>query len=197
MTWSTEISQRYANAFYELVLDHKQVDIVLKDFEILSQILAKPSATYKHSHHDKSDFFRLLAGPLLTLEQKIGLIENIFQGQDSEGISEISINFLKFLLYKNRMAYMLEIITAFNARHDKQKGLIRGQVFTCQNLTADEKAQIEKVMTQRLKKQVYFEYHQRPSLLGGILVKAGGFLFDGSVANQLLILKEKLLEIHK
>ena len=185
MTWSTEISQRYANAFYEFTEGQKQIEIVLKDFEFIQQVLVR-------THHHKSDLFRLLTGPLLAPEQKINLIEKIFHGQDLKQISKISVNFLKFLLYKNRMAYMLEIINAFKDRHDRQKNLIRGQVFTCQDLTAEERVQIETIMTQKLKKQVYFEYHQRPSLLGGLLIKVGGFLFDGSIANQLLLLKEDL-----
>ena len=198
MIWLSEVSQRYAKAFYELVASKDQVDVVLKDFRIFLQVLAEPlieqEASGVFDRHKKSKIFTLLSGPLLTVEQKRKLIDDVFEVQQGL-VSALSVNFLKFLLHKNRIDNILEIITAFRSRHDREKNLIRGQVFTHYDLTVEEKAQVEKAMAQRLKKQVYFKYFKRPSLLGGILIKLDGLLFDGTIANQLLMLKEHLKKV--
>ena len=96
------------------------------------------------------------------------------------------------MLYKNRIDHILEIITAFRSGHDRAENLVRGQVFADYDLTMEEKTQVEKAMVERLKKQVHFEYFKRSSLLGGILIKLDGLLFDGTIANQLVVLKEHL-----
>ena len=194
MILSSEISQRYAKAFYELVSSKKQVDVVLKDFKVFLNVLTESSEDEQETEglfkgHQKSKIFTLLSGPLLTIEQKRKLIDDVF-GQGL--VSAVSIDFLKFLLHKNRIGHILEIITAFRSGHDRTENLVRGQVFTDSDLTADQKAQVERAMAERLQKQVHFEYFKRPSLLGGVLIKLDGLLFDGTIANQLVILKEHL-----
>lgn len=191
----TEVSQRYAKAFYELVSSKDQVDVVLKDFKVFLQVFTESSIEEKTSEllgrHQKSKIFTLLSGPLLTIEQKRQLIDDIFGLQESR-VSVISIDFLKFLLHKNRIGHILEIIGAFSDKHDRQENLIRGQVFTHSDLTVEERAEVEKAMSERLNKQVSFKYFKRPSLLGGVLIKLDGWLFDGTISNQLVMLKEHL-----
>ena len=199
MMWLTEVSQRYAKAFYELVASKDQVDVVLKDFKVFLQVLTKSLEVKQETdevsvRHQKSQIFTLLSGPSLTIEQKRKLIDDIF-GRDL--VSAISMDFLKFLLHKNRIDNILEIIMAFRNRDDRNKNLMRGQVFVHYDLTTEEKAQVERAMSQRLKKQVHFEYIKRSSLLGGILIKLDGMSFDGTIVNQLVMLKEHLLKTGK
>ena len=196
MILSSEISQRYANAFYEIVADKNQIDVVLKDFKVFLNVLTGSSEVEQETDelfkgHQKSKIFTLLSGPLLTIEQKGQLIDDIF-GVQQGLVSAVSMDFLKFLLHKNRIDKILEIIAAFRSRHDGTENLVRGQVFSHYDLTVEEKGQIEKAMAERLKKQVHFEYFKRPSLLGGVLIKLDGWLFDGTIANQLVMLKEHL-----
>ena len=196
--WLTEVSQRYAKAFYELVASKDQVDIVLKDFKMFLQVLTESSMEQEtdgvSDRYQKSKIFTLLSGPLLTIEQKRRLIDDVF-GVQQGLVSAISVDFLKFLLHKNRIDNILEIITAFRDRHDRQKNLIRGQVFSYYDLSTEERVQVEKAMADRLKKQVDFKYFKRPSFLGGILIRLDGLLFDGTIANQLVMLKEHLKKV--
>ena len=132
MMWLSEVSQRYAKAFYELVASKGQTDVVLNDFRIFLQGLTESSMEQKTSkvfdRYQKSKIFTLLSGPLLTIEQKRKLIDDVF-GVEQGLVSAVSIDFLKFLLHKNRIDNILEIITAFRNRHDRQENLIRGSGF--------------------------------------------------------------------
>ena len=179
--------------FMNLYLARIKLIWFLKDFRVFLQVftesLMEKSTSQMSDSHQRSKIFTLLSGPLLTIEQKRKLIDDIF-GQGL--VSNVSIDFLKFLLHKNRIDHILEIIVAFRSIHDRKENLIRGQVFAQYDLTAEEKALIEKAMAERLKKQVHFEYLKRPSLLGGILIRLDGMLFDGTIANQLVMLKEHL-----
>ena len=94
---SSEVSQRYAKAFYELVVGKDQVDVVLKDFEIFLRVLTESSEKESEtselfSRHQKSQIFTLLSGPLLTFEQKRKLIDDIFGG---DLVSSASVDFFK------------------------------------------------------------------------------------------------------
>ena len=193
----SEVSQRYARAFYDLLASKDQVDVVLKDFKVFWQVFTESSKIELEGgevsdRYQKSEIFTLLSGPLLNFQQKRKLIDDVF-GRVS--VSSVSIDFLKFLLYKNRIDNILGIIMAFRSRHDRQKNLIRGQVFTHSDLTKEEKAKVEKAMAQRLNKQVCFEYFRRPSFLGGVLIRLDGLLFDGTIANQLVMLREHLKKV--
>ena len=188
MIWSSEVAQRYAQAFYDLAKG--QIEEVLKDFEIIEAILTSSAL---QSEGQQGEAFLILSSPLLTLEEKVTFIDRIFKGQGECLLSQISMNFLKFLLHKNRMESILEIITAFRSWHDQQQNIVRGQVFSYKDLTDEDKMQLQKAMSDRLQKHVVLEYFKDSSLLGGLLVKIGSLLFDGTVTGRLNALKKSLI----
>ncbi len=193
MIYPSEVAQRYADAFYDLLASQNQIDVILKDFEMLSEVLKQPI----QDSPSPQNMLSLLSGPLLNTEQKINLLQSIlYPNSSSEKISQKNhrlLSFLKFLIYKNRIHLILEIIMAFQYRHNEDRGVIKGEVFSDQHLTPEEKQIIERFATQKLNKTVHFEYCERPSVLGGVLVKVGGFLFDGTAAGQLHLLKDQLI----
>lgn len=203
---SLEIADRYGQAFYMLVKEqgqkkHIQIDLILKDFQQLQVILKQPIKAQGQISHN---LFDLLSSPLLSLREKTSFMDKVFQTQTSFGnqpespyidLSQVTLDFLKFLLYKNRIANILDIIKAFQDQHDLSQNRVRGHVFSYQDLTSEEKTQIEMAISKRLQKQVCFEYSKDLSLLGGILVKVGSLFFDGSLSHQLNLLRQQVTSL--
>jgi F-type H+-transporting ATPase subunit delta len=70
----------------------------------------------------------------------------------------------------------------------------RVNVKTAFPLSNDLAAQIKKIMEGLTKKEVEMVIEQDPSLIGGIVVKVGDTLYDGSVKAQLNKIRELLGE---
>lgn len=218
---SLEIADRYGQAFYMLVKEqgqkkhsqkkHSQIDLILKDFQQLQVILKQP---IKDQGQISYNLFDLLSSPLLSLREKTSFMDKVFQthsdkiqtdkdqmgkgyqpGSPHIDLSQVTLDFLKFLLYKNRIANILDIIKAFQDQHDLSQNRVRGHVFSYQDLTSEEKTQIEMAISKRLQKQVCFEYSKDSSLLGGILVKVGSLFFDGSLSHQLNLLRQQVTSL--
>lgn len=218
---SLEVADRYGQAFYMLVKEqgqkkhgqkkhgqkkhgqkkHGQIDLILQDFRKLQAILKQP---IKDQSQISYNFFDLLSSPLLSLKEKTSFIDKVFQTQMDKGnqpgyphieLSQITLDFLKFLLYKNRIANILDIIKAFQDQYDLSQNRVRGHVFSYLDLTSEEKTQIEVAISKRLQKQVCFEYSKDLSLLGGVLVKVGSLLFDGSLSHQLNLLRQQVTSL--
>lgn len=189
MTHPSEVAKRYAHAFYTVVLDQYHVEDILKDFKVLEVVLTSPIPSMSQN---QNTLFHILAIPLLLLKEKEALIDHVFQ-ENTFKLSQNVVGFLKFLLYKNRMVLILEIISAFRNKHDQQQNVVRGQVFTPYDLTTDEKKHLKDAISHRIPKHIHLEYLRDSSILGGILVKVESLLFDGTITHQLDLLEHHLI----
>lgn len=67
-------------------------------------------------------------------------------------------------------------------------GLVRSAV----PLTAEEKARLEKGLVARFGEELALTYEVDPSIIGGVVVRVGDLVMDGSVATKLTALREEL-----
>ena len=67
-------------------------------------------------------------------------------------------------------------------------GLVRSAV----PLTAEEKARLEKGLVARFGEELALTYEVDPSIIGGLVVRVGDLVMDGSVATKLTALREEL-----
>jgi F-type H+-transporting ATPase subunit delta len=67
-------------------------------------------------------------------------------------------------------------------------GLVRSAIA----LTADEKARLEKGLVARFGEELALTYAVDPSIIGGVVVRVGDLVMDGSVAAKLTALREEL-----
>jgi F-type H+-transporting ATPase subunit delta len=67
-------------------------------------------------------------------------------------------------------------------------GLVRSAV----PLTAAEKAKLEKGLDARFGEELALTYEIDPSIIGGVVVRVGDLVMDGSVATKLTALREEL-----
>jgi F-type H+-transporting ATPase subunit delta len=73
---------------------------------------------------------------------------------------------------------------------DEELNIARGEVITAYPISDEEKREIENVLKDYLKKEVILESKVDERIIGGIKIRIGDLIFDGTLKTQLGKFKE-------
>ncbi len=177
---SSDIARRYSQALFEIAGEEKNYETYFDDLEKFSSLL-----------EENENLKEFLFNPIFAREDKKAVVSEIIQ---KVGVSPISANFLRLLVDKGRISALGEIVDAYQQLMDQALGKARVSVKTAFPLSAELVADVKKTMEGLTKKQVEMVVEEDPSLLGGIVVKIGDTLYDGSIKAQLSKIRELLGE---
>lgn len=108
------------------------------------------------------------------------------------GTDAVCSHFLLLLVEKERIRYLPAIFKIYRQLEDNLAGRLRARVVTARPLDDAQVAAIKKSLEGRFDKTILLEESEDPEILGGIVCKVDGMVFDGSVRTQLEILKESI-----
>jgi F-type H+-transporting ATPase subunit delta len=135
------------------------------------------------------EFFRLVANQIFSVEERKGILNRVL---DRSGFPPIIQNFLRLLLDKNRIGAIKEISEHYGKLTDELMGITRAQVMTAWPMKDHAVLKIKEALETISSGEVKIEVKDDAALIGGIVVKIGDTLLDGSVRAQLEGLKESL-----
>jgi F-type H+-transporting ATPase subunit delta len=116
------------------------------------------------------------------------LLLNICEGQlDQEGS-----NFLKLLIENNRLSLIVAIAEIFETYKAEDEGSIDVDVTTAFAFTKESKQSFNITLEKAFGKKINMKIAVDSSLIGGVLVRAGDQVIDGSVRGQLQQLAQRL-----
>ena len=107
------------------------------------------------------------------------------------GLQDVLIRFLEVVFDRDRIAALPEISTAFSTLADASAGMVRVEVVTARGISDDERWKIQENLGGRLfaqsgtAKRLEFHWKISPEIMGGMVVKFGGKVLDGSVKGRL------------
>lgn len=107
---------------------------------------------------------------------------------DNEGI-----NFLKLLLLNNRLSLLPNIAEQFEALKAEEEGYVDVEVVSAYAFTKEEKQKFSATLEKKFNKKIHMNVTVDKSLIGGVLVRAGDRVIDGSVRGQLQQLQKALM----
>ena len=111
---------------------------------------------------------------------------------EKSDFSDLLKNFLNLLLDKNRIGSIQEITEYYEKLTDDISNVARAEVITTRPLKDDAKERLGKAIEALTSKSVKMEVREDKGLIGGVIVKIGDLVLDGSVKAQLEGLKESL-----
>ncbi|MBW1804998.1 MAG: F0F1 ATP synthase subunit delta [Deltaproteobacteria bacterium] len=172
----SRLSKRYAKALFGL---GKEND----DFGQYGQELTEfTDFCVKHE-----DFGQVIANPIFSVEDRKKVLKSIL---DKSGFSGMVMNFLNLLLDKNRIG-AIEAITEHYARlTDEASNIARAEMITSRPLKGEALEKIVRSLEKLTSKKIEPDVREDRSLIGGVVVKIGDIVLDGSVKAQLEGLKE-------
>ncbi|TDX59171.1 ATP synthase F1 subunit delta [Orenia marismortui] len=179
-----QIAEKYAQALFELgIEDGKLLDMQDEFSELLNII------------EENNELRKVIDHPKLGNVQKKDILTEVFEEQLSTNL----LNFIKLLIDKGRVNYLKSIYHQFTKLVDKKENRLEVEVFTPIELSDDNKSRLKEKLVSITKKEVTLRPKIQPELLGGLLLKIGDKVIDGSLLNHLKNLENKLkgLEVSK
>jgi F-type H+-transporting ATPase subunit delta len=131
-----------------------------------------------------------LETPRVDLEKKKAALEASFRGR----VPDLFLRFLVVVVEKRRQALLQEIAAQYHVLVDEARGRLRAEITLA--APADEALEREIVgsLERRFGKQVVPTFEVDPSLIGGIVVRVGDEILDGSLGRRVAGLRRRLLE---
>ncbi len=167
----SNISRRYARAFFDIAVEEKKIEGYYDEIIQISSVVERDKAL--------RDF---LANPVFEQTIKKSVVEKIISKLQ---FSQMTINFLKLLADKKRFEVLPEIATCYRHMMDEVLKRVRVNVKTVLPLSEEMQTYIKTGLEKMTGRQVEINLEEDPTLLGGIVIGVGDTLYDGSIKNQL------------
>ena len=165
------LAGRYALALFELARDEKQLESVGTSLAALRQALA-----------ESEDFRALTTSPLIGRDEAIKAVGAAAGAMD---LDPLTTNFLGVLAQNRRLSQLGGVIRAFNLLAARHRGEISAEVTSAHPLADDQIEAIRANLRTRMGRDIAVEMSVDPAILGGLVVKIGSQMIDGSIRTKL------------
>ncbi len=174
------IALKYAKGLFIAAKELNQAEEYGKELtKLLKELKSQP------------EVFQVLQSPVYPPDIKLDILQEVVRVYRVPAEIE---RFLVLLIERRRIQYLEEIVAMYQALLDEELSIARGEVVAAYPLSEAEKSELEESLKELLKKQVYLEVRVDPEIIGGIKVKIGDYIWDGTVKSQLEKFKEIIIK---
>ncbi|MHB9097201.1 MAG: ATP synthase F1 subunit delta [Syntrophales bacterium] len=168
---SSNIAKRYARAFFEIAGEEKRYEEFYQELNRFSAVL-----------RENKNLSEFLANPVFDQPDKKAVLESVLE---KVPVSGLTANFLKLLVDKRRIGILSAIEGCYRDLMDNALKKARVTVATAFPLTGELSDRLQKALEGLTGREVEMTVSEDPTLLGGIIVRVGDTLYDGSIKTQL------------
>jgi F-type H+-transporting ATPase subunit delta len=172
---TTRVARRYAQAAFEVARERGHVDRWLAELERLVGLL------------DGTEAGAFLAAPQVPFEAKQEFVEQILD----DFLPEVR-NFVLLLTRRRRIRLLPRIYEEFGRLANEYRGIVVAEVTSAVPLDDADKAVIIRQLSELTGRRVILRTQVDPAILGGLIVRMGDKLIDGSLRTRLERLRETL-----
>ena len=173
------VASRYARALVDVVLAHH-----IEGEAARQQLGAMVGAV-----HESLELRRVWESPAVPPEQKRAVLDAIAA---KIGAVQVMRNFMAVIIDHRRIGMLDDIVRIFETELDAQLGFAEVQVSSARGLSPEQQREIESRVERMTGKKIRASYVAKPELLGGIVVRVGDTIYDGSVRGQLEKMRQDL-----
>lgn len=102
------------------------------------------------------------------------------------------VDFLKVLVESDRLSDLTAIAEAFRKLADEKASRVRGTVVSAVALNDADKQNLQGALERQAGKKITLDFSVDAALIGGVVARVEGLVWDGSVRTQLANLKQSL-----
>lgn len=173
------LDKRYALALYEIAEEKGKVEEFLTELRAICDLIDK----------DK-DFQVVIKHPQISTKKKKETFINIFKGK----IDEDLLSFLLILISKDRISYLREKLNEMEKIHLERNNTLKAVVVTAIPMTDIQKETLKKKLEEKYDKNIIMTTQVDKSILGGVFVRVGNDVIDGTLKSKLDEMKEIMLK---
>jgi F-type H+-transporting ATPase subunit delta len=132
----------------------------------------------------------LLESPRIASDEKVKLLDKAFGGKVDKNL----VNFLKVIGNKGRFDCLGSIASSARTMQDEMSGRVQAVLTSASEIDQNVKDNIAQSLSKVLGKTVSLTSSVDPKILGGMIIRVGDTVYDGSVVNQLAQVRAKAVK---
>lgn len=174
------VAKRYAQALSELCESHMvgRKD-VLNDLENIVE-----------AFHSSEDFINLMKNPEITKSEKHNVVTKIFDGK----INNITMNFLHYLIEKDRFNIIPSICTEFQNSIDREYNVVHIEIVSAIDLDDNMKQTITDRLSGKLQKSLKVDWSVDKDIIAGLVFIVGDSIVDTSLKSKLQMIGRNIIK---
>ena len=165
------IAERYAAALFDIADERRMLDEVASDLRQLRTMLAA-----------SLDLSRLMRSPILTRSEQGKAISALAA---HAGFSPLVRDFLAIVAKNRRLFAIPGMIEAYLEKLAERRGEITAQVVAARPLSETQLTLLSDQLRRSVGRRVSVDTRVDPGLIGGMVVKVGSRMVDGSIKSKL------------
>ena len=173
---------RYASALHSLASERRETETVRAALADFASLLA-----------ESEDLRRLVRNPMFSAQDQLKALDPVLS---RAGIGGIAADFIKLLATKRRLFAVADMIEGFNRLDDAEKGVSRAQVTVAEPLSSAQTQALQDALRAVTGgKSVEIDTQVDPAIIGGLVVKLGSRMMDGSLRTKLASIRTRMKEV--
>jgi F-type H+-transporting ATPase subunit delta len=174
---ASRAAKRYAQAVFSLAKERETLDAWQGDLALIANVVADGRiAAY-------------LSNPSVTHERKVAAIESALD----TSVQPETRNLAKMLIERDRTALIPEIRELFEDQLREERGIVAAQVTAAEPLNDAERELVRDKLERLTGQRVELALKVDPEIIGGIIIRIGDQVIDGSVRNKLEKMRSRLV----
>jgi F-type H+-transporting ATPase subunit delta len=166
----------YAEALYNAALAKAESDSVLGELLEIGKVI-----------DSNPRLLGIFSTPVISRDEKAKLLKDLFLSRSSSIVSN-------FLMVLDRLELIAAVVDQFEELDQARKNQVKVQVITAVSVSSSQEGQISVELEKKLGKKPIVTFKVDESILGGMIVRSGDWLWDDSLKNRLSSLRNQLIE---
>ncbi|MFN8674497.1 MAG: F0F1 ATP synthase subunit delta [Candidatus Sericytochromatia bacterium] len=163
---NTVVSERYAQALFELTKDSNLTEQTQEELRDIAKVIK-----------NNKELSELLFHPIISKSDKKEILEKLLKDK----VSSTTLNFLLLLVDKKREGLIEEISELFDKMVNNLHSKVVAQVYTAIEVQREDLDSLKNRLEEYLNKNVEMKAYVDDSIMGGVLVKIGDRVIDGTL----------------
>ena len=180
-SFSTETSERYARALFEVANEEGQLDNIENEVRNLQLLF-----------DNSEQLTNFIQNPTKGISTQKNLINLLSQKLD---ISKNLKNFLFLLIEKRRIFFVKKIFLNFLKFCLSKRGETKASLISSKKLSNEELEILSRELSSSTGSTVKFDFKVDETLIGGLKLQLGSFMIDTSIKSKLKKLEKSMIEV--
>jgi len=172
------IAKKYAKALLGIGLNNGNYEALGQDLDKMADLLG-----------ESRDLRVVLRSPAFPKSARKRIANKI---GERLGLATTTVKFIELLIHRKRMDHFFMITKTYRDLCDEVAGRTRVTLATPLELPSDLEPEIKSLIEFMTGKEAILSLEKDPALIGGVLVKIGNFVYDGSLRSQIAKLRDNL-----
>jgi len=176
------VAAQYAEAALDLAVaaGGDTADAVGRDLQLINGLMK-----------NDRQFVTVLELPSVNAEEKKALLKSVLKGK----VNELTLRVLDLLADKRRLEILEPLEHQYREMLNKKNNLVSASLVSSEKLSDEAIANIKARLTEHLGKRLELEVKVDPTLIGGVVLRLGDQVIDGSLKGQLKEIEKALMAV--